>query len=69
VMMPGLDGYQTCAALKADAALSAIPVVFLTAKSPGGTQTRAHAEGAAGFIAKPFLPLELPALLKDVLKV
>ena len=68
VMMPGMDGYATCAALKADAELASIPVVYLTAKSPIGAQARAGAAGAAGFIAKPFLPLELPALLTAVLE-
>jgi two-component system alkaline phosphatase synthesis response regulator PhoP len=69
VMMPGMDGYETFAALKADADLRGIPVVFLTAKNPSGTESRAHSAGAAGFIAKPFLPLELPTLLKTLLGV
>jgi CheY-like chemotaxis protein len=67
VMMPGMDGYETFAALKADAELSPIPVVFLTAKDPGGAQARERAEGAAGFITKPFLPLELANLLRSLL--
>ena len=69
VMMPGMDGYETFAALKADAELRGIPVVFLTAKNPGGTESRAHSAGAAGFIAKPFLPLDLPTQLKTLLGV
>jgi two-component system, OmpR family, response regulator len=67
VMMPGMDGYETLAALKADAELAPIPVVFLTAKDSGGSQARERAKGAAGFIAKPFLPLELPNLLRSLL--
>jgi CheY-like chemotaxis protein len=67
VMMPGMNGYETFAVLKADAELAPIPVVFLTAKNPSGPQARAHAEGAAGFIAKPFLPLELADLLRSLL--
>lgn len=68
VMMPGMDGYETFAALKADATLASIPVVFLTAKNPDGKDARVHTAGAAGFIAKPFLPLELPTLLQSILK-
>jgi len=68
VMMTGMDGYETFAALKADSDLARIPVVFLTAKNPGGGATLAQTAGAAGFIAKPFLPLELPALLQSILK-
>ena len=68
VMMPGMDGYETFEALKADAALASIPVVFLTGKNPSGPQARAHAEGAAGFITKPFLPLELAGMLRSLLE-
>ena len=68
VMMPGMDGYETFAALKADAGLASIPVVFLTAKNPDGKDTRTQTAGAAGFIAKPFLPLELPDQLKALLQ-
>jgi len=68
VMMPGMDGYQTFAALRADADLATIPVVFLTAKSPGGKDAQANTAGAAGFITKPFLPLELPTQLKNALE-
>jgi CheY-like chemotaxis protein len=69
VMMPGMDGYETFEVLKADPELAPIPVVFLTAKDPGGSQTREYTQGAAGFIAKPFLPMELPNLLKSLLGV
>ena len=33
VMMPGMDGYAVCAALKADPATAAIPVIFVTART------------------------------------
>jgi len=67
VMMPEMDGYETFAALKADPDLAAIPVVFLTAKNPAAPQVQGRTEGAAGFIAKPFMPLELPALVTSIL--
>jgi len=67
VMMPGMDGYQTFGALKADPDLAQIPVVFLTAKDPSGRELQACAAGAAGFIAKPFTPHELPEILKRLL--
>lgn len=67
VMMPGMDGYETFGALKADPDLAPIPVVFLTARNPNGRELQARAAGAAGVIAKPFAPRDLSGMLKDVL--
>ncbi|WP_201211115.1 response regulator [Rhodocyclus purpureus] len=51
LMMPGMDGYQVCAALKADAATRDIPVIFVTAKIED--ESRSLALGAVDFIQKP----------------
>jgi CheY-like chemotaxis protein len=67
VMMPGMDGYETFGALRADPDLATIPVVFLTAKDPSGRELQARAAGAAGFIAKPFSPRELAGILTGLL--
>jgi len=67
VMMPGMDGYETFGVLKADPDLAPIPVVFLTAKNPNGRELQARAAGAAGVIAKPFAPRDLPGILQGVL--
>lgn len=55
-MMPGMDGYELCAALKGDAATRSIPVIFVTAKTDGDSETRALAGGAVDFIHKPVNP-------------
>ena len=54
VMMPEMDGYQVCAALKADPLLKAIPVIFITALTDTEDETRGLALGAVDYIAKPF---------------
>ncbi|MDL2268290.1 response regulator, partial [Desulfovibrio sp. OttesenSCG-928-G15] len=54
VEMPGMDGFQTLAALKKNAALAQIPVIFLTANHDTETQVRALQAGAVDFIKKPF---------------
>ncbi|WP_295403904.1 diguanylate cyclase [uncultured Thiocystis sp.] len=54
VMMPELDGYQTCAALKANPLLKPIPVIFITALTSVEDETRGLATGAVDYIVKPF---------------
>ncbi|WP_460608745.1 ATP-binding protein [Hymenobacter terrigena] len=67
VMMPGLDGYQVCAQLKADVATSHIPVVLLTAKSGPAAKLEGLETGADSFLAKPFNPRELRAQVRNLL--
>ena len=53
VMMPGMDGYETCRRLKANPELRAVPVVFLTAFGESDAESDAFALGAADYITKP----------------
>jgi two-component system sensor histidine kinase/response regulator len=53
VMMPVMDGYQLCAALKSDPLTQSIPVIFVTAKSDPDSESQALAAGAVDFIHKP----------------
>lgn len=53
VMMPGMDGYALCAALKADGATAAIPVIFVTALTDTADETRGFDAGAVDYITKP----------------
>ncbi len=53
VMMPDMDGYETCARLKADAATADIPIIFITAKTSPEDETAGFAAGAVDFITKP----------------
>jgi len=56
VMMPGMDGYAVCAALKADPLTADIPVIFITARTDAQTETQALAHEAVDFIQKPLDP-------------
>ena len=56
VMMPGLDGYETCRQLKANPVTADIPVIFLTAKSQVEDEAMGLALGAVDYIAKPVSP-------------
>lgn len=59
VMMPELDGYETCRRLKEDEETRHIPVIFLTAKVQHFEVKRGLALGACGYVAKPFNPMTL----------
>src|SRR3954469_1630644 len=53
VMMPGLDGFETCARLKSSLATREIPVIFMTALNETAEKIRAFAAGAVDYITKP----------------
>ena len=59
VMMPRMSGLELVAALKADEALAAIPVILLSAKAQGGDVRQGIDAGADEYVTKPFEPLEL----------
>lgn len=54
VMMPEMDGYEVCKALKANEETAHIPVIFVTAKSETADEEYGLSLGAADYIAKPF---------------
>ena len=56
VEMPGMDGYEVCARLKANAATRDVPVIFVTAHRDEHFETRGLGAGAVDFITKPFNP-------------
>jgi CheY-like chemotaxis protein len=66
-MMPGMDGYETCRRLKADAATAKIPVLFLTAKTQRDEVARAIALGAVACLTKPFDPLTIAREVRTAL--
>ena len=68
VMMPELDGPSTFAAMRAAGVLDGIPVIFLTAKVQPADRRMLEATGAAGIIAKPFDPMQLPSQIAAVLE-
>ncbi len=61
VMMPRLDGISLLKALRADAALSTVPVILLSARAGEESELEGLAEGADDYLVKPFTARELLA--------
>lgn len=56
IHMPGMDGFETIAAVRENKVTTDIPVIFLTADDDSETETRGLKAGAMDFIKKPFVP-------------
>ena len=56
IMMPGMDGYAVCRALKADPATAGIPVIFITALNDSQDETAGFDVGAVDYLTKPVSP-------------
>lgn len=61
IMMPGIDGFETCNRLKSSPATADIPVLFMTALSELDNLLRGFDEGAVDYIVKPIRPPEVLA--------
>lgn len=64
VMMPEMDGFETCERLKANSATREIPVIFLTARADTDDIVRGLQMGAVDYVTKPFRSAELLARVK-----
>ncbi len=61
VMMPGLNGYETCRKIKENKTNRDIPIIFLTAKTDTESLAKAFDAGGVDYVSKPFRPEELLA--------
>jgi signal transduction histidine kinase len=64
VMMPGMDGFETCQQLKANPSTQDIPVIFMTALSDTDNKVKGLSVGAVDYIGKPFQQEEVLARVK-----
>jgi PleD family two-component response regulator len=59
LMMPGMDGFEVCRALRANPATAALPIIVVTARGDAGTKLQALVAGAHDFLVKPYAWEEL----------
>ncbi len=69
VMMPGIDGFETCKRLKNNPGTRDVPVIFMTAVSDGDNKIKAFSLGAVDYITKPFQEDEVLARVKTHIKL
>ena len=69
MVMPGLDGFETCRRLKAEADTEAIPVIFMTTLSDTTDKMRGFEVGAVDYVIKPFQHEEVLARVTTHLTV
>jgi signal transduction histidine kinase len=69
VLMPGIDGFETCQRLKADPELCEIPVIFITALSSSDDKVKGFEVGGVDYITKPIEQRELFARVTTHLRI
>jgi DNA-binding response OmpR family regulator len=67
VMMPGLDGWRVAEELLDDDRTASIPIVFLTARAELRDRARGIDLGGVDYVTKPFNPVELAPLVRELL--
>jgi two-component system phosphate regulon response regulator PhoB len=67
-MMPGLNGCEAVARMRENPETASIPVVMLTARDGLGAKEETASLSLAGYLDKPFSPLELIKKVREVLK-
>ncbi|MCK8823802.1 diguanylate cyclase domain-containing protein [Fuchsiella alkaliacetigena] len=69
IMMPGLDGFETCEKLKSDSTTADIPIIFLSALNNVEDKVEGFDLGAVDFITKPFHSQEVIARVQNQLEL
>jgi DNA-binding response OmpR family regulator len=67
VMMPGLDGWHVAEQLLDDESTKTIPIIFLTARAELRDRVRGLDAGGVDYLTKPFNPIELAPLIRELL--
>jgi DNA-binding response OmpR family regulator len=66
VMMPGVTGWDVARKLKDDAATTATPLIFLSARTQEEDRRKGQELGVAAYVSKPFDPVELVDTIRRV---
>lgn len=67
VMMPGMNGFEVCRAVRADPSIAPTRIVMLTAKGQEFDRRRGEEAGADRYLTKPFDPDEIVRVAREIL--
>jgi len=67
IRMPGMDGFEFCAAVRADRALHGVPFIMLTSLTDEMSRRKGKLVGATSFLTKPIAPDHLRAIVAELL--
>ncbi|HEU5287870.1 MAG TPA: response regulator, partial [Candidatus Limnocylindria bacterium] len=67
IMMPGIDGYDTCRRFKVNDRTAPIPVIFVTAKDRADDLSKGFEVGGVDYVTKPIEPIELAARVRSAI--
>jgi Tfp pilus assembly pilus retraction ATPase PilT/CheY-like chemotaxis protein len=68
VMMPRMDGFETCRALRENVRTAFVPILMLTASADQDSRTKGYLIGTDDYMAKPFLPVDLKLRVARLLR-
>lgn len=66
ILMPRLDGYQTCAIIKRNAKFSGVPIVMLSSKDGVFDKARGRMVGSQDYLTKPFTKDQLLQTVREL---
>jgi two-component system cell cycle response regulator DivK len=67
IQLPVLDGYEATRRIKAEPALSGVPIIAVTSYALAGDEAKARAAGCDAYVSKPFSPRQLLAKVRELL--
>src|SRR5580704_3607819 len=69
LMMPGMDGFDVCRALKGDSATAEIPIIMITARDDLDARAEGMRLGVSDFLAKPVFRRQLANRIRNQLEI
>jgi two-component system cell cycle response regulator DivK len=67
IQLPLIDGYEATRRIRTHSALRAVPIVAVTSYALSGDEAKSRAAGCDGYVAKPFSPRQLLAIVRQFL--
>lgn len=68
IVLPGMDGFQTCRKIKKDPETAHIPIILCSSKTQDSDKFWGLKQGAAAYVTKPFTTESLAAAVKQIIR-